>query len=70
MNRKRFEIEFMRAILRSSLLSYDDAYPVVNSLSHSILNAVIRKEQEIEKLKKKQEVEELLKKQKRENNEL
>ncbi len=47
MNQKKLNIELMRAILRSSILTYDDAYPIVAALSSTISKAVFQKEQEI-----------------------
>ena len=53
MNQRKLHLELMRAILRSSTLQYDEAYPVVASIVNHLSTAVQRKEQEVEAEKKK-----------------
>jgi hypothetical protein len=57
-NTRKLQLELMRAILKSSTLQYDDAFPVVASFAQAVSAAVVRKEQEVavkfaEELKKK-----------------
>ena len=48
MNQRKLHLEIMRAIMRSSTLDYDEAYPVVASFIPQIERAVRNREQEIE----------------------
>lgn len=62
MNRRKLQNEIMRAILRSSNLEYEDAYPLVATIIPQIIPLISRKEIEVE-LKKEEE-----KRKKREKN--
>lgn len=48
MNQRKLQLELMRAILKSSSLQYDDAYPIVASLAQQISSVVLRREKELE----------------------
>ena len=56
MNSRKLQLELMRAILKSSSLQYDDAYPIVVSLAQQISSVVLRREKEIV-LKREKELE-------------
>ena len=59
MNQRKLHLEIMRAILRSSTLAYDEAYPIVANIAPQISSAVQKREFEIavlkEELRKKNE---------------
>ena len=62
MNRRKLEIELMKAVLKSSTLEYDEALQVVSSIAQQAAMLVLRKEQQVEtkkqeKLKEKQKYE-------------
>ena len=63
MNQRKLHFELMRTILKSSSLSYDEAFPLMSSLSPLISQTIRRQEQlveakKLEDLKKKEEEEE------------
>lgn len=66
MNQRKLHLEIMRAILRSSSLSYDEAFPVVSSLASTISESVLRREQEVE-AKKLEELKKKLEEQRKRN---
>jgi len=44
MNQKKFRLELMRAILRSSKLHYGDVYPILNKICLSIEQEIVQAE--------------------------
>lgn len=55
MNRRKLQIEIMRAVLRSSELDYDDAYSLVATVVDQIAPLVSRKEIEVQIRKSEEE---------------
>jgi len=60
MNVRKFQLELMRAILRSSRLTYDDAYQMVREYSMKIAPQIERTERDLQEQenKKKKDLEE------------
>jgi len=57
MNVRKFQLELMRTILRSSMLEYDDAYQMVRALSMQMVPLIEQSErdkQALAELKKKE----------------
>jgi hypothetical protein len=44
MNQKKFRLELMRAILRSSKLEYEDVYPILNKVCLPIEQEIVHSE--------------------------
>jgi hypothetical protein len=60
MNVRKLQFEIMRAILRSSSLQYEEAFPVVQSVSQQLSRVIFQMEQqkllEQQKLEKEQKI--------------
>ena len=55
MNQRRLSLELMRAILRSSSLTYDDVFPIVAPFASQVSGMIIRLEREIQNQKSEEQ---------------